>query len=69
MNKDEEIAKLRNSLSILRNEVLRMCCRVRDSEGRATVDEVVHIKRSSWQKAFDPLIVPPYNLLYWENET
>ncbi len=55
-----EIEQLRASLGILRNCMLRMTCKT---------PEVVHLRREDWDRAFAPLIVPPYNLLRWEQSS
>ena len=59
MTPEQEIAELREALSILRNYMLRMTCKT---------PGVVHLNRDDWDRAFKPLIVPPYNRLRWEHD-
>jgi len=55
-----ELEQLRASLTILRECMLRMVC---------STPGVIHLKREDWQRAFDPLIVPPYNRLRWQSDS
>lgn len=55
----DEIEQLRSSLTILRDCMLRMTC---------STPGVIHLRREDWSRAFAPLIVPPYNLLRWQQD-
>jgi hypothetical protein len=66
----EEVQILRKALEQLHNCTLRMCCHIREGVGDnpSSTKEVVHVLRKDWNRAFDEIIVPPYNRLYWETD-
>lgn len=60
MRAADEIETLRKSLSLIRGAYLRVVVR--------SMPDTVHIGRQAWVEAFEPLIVPPYNRLKWEQD-